>query len=230
MLPKDRSSSSAGVAVATFDLIVFDLDGVIIDSAQDLVNAAQHSLQHVGSSHPDPLFMRSCIGGGARNLLLRCLDEDKKERVDQALAFFRTYYPQHCTEHTVLHPGVHEVLRFYAGKKRLALATFKIRSATIKILTALQVLDYFDVVITADDVQRPKPDPECIRVILQRLGLRPERTLLVGDTITDIRTGTNAGVATCAVSYGIGARLELCDSGPNFLIDDIRELEEMSPL
>jgi phosphoglycolate phosphatase len=225
MLLKDKSRTST--AVSTFDLIVFDLDGTVIDSAEDLVEAARHSLRHVGSGEPSFAFIKSCIGGGARNLLLRCLDDDKKDRVDQAMAFFRQYYERHCTDHTVLYPGMYEVLRYYAGKKHLALATFKIRTATLRILEHLTVIDCFDVVITADDVSHPKPDPECIQTILQRVHLNPENTLLVGDTSTDVLTGQNAGVATCAVRYGIGSQQQLANAQPTFIIDDIRELKEI---
>lgn len=228
MLPKVKTD--AATAVATFDLIVFDLDGTVIDSVPDLVTAAQHSLEHVGSGKPSFDFIRNCIGGGARNLLLRCLDNDKKDRVDDAMKFFRSYYEQHCTDQTVLYPGVRDVLSYYAGHKHLALATFKIRAATIKVLTALGILHYFDCLVTADDVKRPKPDPECIQTILQRLDLAADRALLVGDTATDIETGANAGIATCAVSYGIGERMRPCDAGPTFIIDDIRELQNIVSL
>jgi len=228
MLPKVKSSRHT--ATRTIELIVFDLDGTIIDSAQDLAQAARYSLQQVGSGLRSFEFIRSCIGGGARNLLLRCLDDDKKDRSDAALAYFRNYYEENCTAHTVLYPGVAEVLRFYAGKKRLALATFKIRPATARILQSLGIAECFDVWITADDVQRPKPDPECIQTILRRVGLSAEDALLVGDTTTDILTGKNAGVATCAVTYGIGTRKQLSDARPAFIIDHIRELKEIAPI
>ena len=121
------------------------------------------------------------------------------------------------------------MLAFYGLRKRLALATFKIRSATLKILTSLGVHDYFDVVVTADDVQRPKPDPECIHHILQALKCDPDTALLVGDTRTDVETGKNAAIATCAVLYGIGTRDELNAATPDFIIDEIRKLKSIVP-
>jgi phosphoglycolate phosphatase len=212
------------LAVRTFNLIIFDLDGVVIDSAPDLVSAAQYSLKQIGSSDPGFSFIRGCIGGGARNLLLRSLDEDKKGRVDEAMTIFRDYYERNCVNETVLYPGVHDVLTFYSGHKRLALATFKIRAATQRILAELDVLKYFDAIVTADDVQRPKPDPECIHHVLNKLHCSPDDAILVGDTPTDINTAKNAGISSCAVLYGIGTRDDLFDSEPDFIVENILEL------
>jgi phosphoglycolate phosphatase len=212
------------IAARTFNLIIFDLDGVIIDSARDLVSAAQYSLRQVGSSDPGFSFMRRCIGVGARKLLLRSLDEDKKDRVDEAMGIFREYYERNCANQTVLYPGVSDVLNFYSGHKPLALATFKIRAATQRILTELDVLKYFDVVVTADDVQRPKPDPECIHHVLNKLHCSPDEAILVGDTPTDISTAKNAGISSCAVLYGIGTRDDLFGSKPDFIVENILEL------
>ncbi len=223
MLLAARNSS----AVRTYDVIIFDLDGVVIDSIPDLVAALRHSLHQVGSSDRDPVFVRSCIGGGARNILLRCLDENKKERIDEAMQTFRAYYEENCTNQTTLFPGVREILEFYSGKTRLALATFKIRPATLKILTQLDVLKYFEVVITADDVQRPKPDPECINRILNNLHSSRDAAILIGDTPTDVSTGKNAGISTCAVLYGIGTRRELDACEPDFIVESILDLKQI---
>ena len=227
MLPEVKIATRS--ATRTFDVIVFDLDGVIIDSAEDLVAAVRHSVRQAGSADPGFSFVRNGIGIGARNLLLRSLDEDKKDRVDEAMALFREYYEQNCTNHTVLYPGVRDVLALYGHKKQLALATFKIRAATLKILATLGVREYFDVVVTADDVRRPKPDPECINYIVHALHCDPATVLLVGDTRTDVQTGKNAGIATCAVLYGIGTRDELKTATPDFIIDDIRKLRDIVP-
>ncbi len=217
----------ACTATRTLNLVIFDFDGVIIDSAQDLAAAARHSLLYLGSGVPPFPFIRSCIGGGARNLLLRCLDDDKKDRVDEALPLFREYYERHCADHTALYPGVREVLEFYSHRKRLALATYKIRTATHKILAALNVDRHFDVVVTADDVQRPKPDAECIDYVLQNLHCSPDDAILVGDTPTDIRTAKNAGISSCAVLYGIGTRQDLAACSPDFMVENILELKNI---
>lgn len=229
----EAASATAPACTAasrSYDLIVFDLDGVVIDSVADIVAAARHCLQEMGSRDRDAAFIRECIGGGARTLLLRCLDEDKRDRIDAALKIFKSYYIENCTRHTVLFPGVSDVLEYYAGRKKLALATFKLRSATVKILTELKVLHYFDVVVTADDVQRPKPDPECVNYILEALHCSREVAIMVGDTRTDILTAKNAGIATCAVTYGIGTLEELQLCKPDFIVETIMQLKQIVPV
>lgn len=216
-----------GTATRTYDLIVFDLDGVVIDSVADIVAAANHCLREMGSPERDPAFVRDCIGGGARNLLLRCIDQEKREHIDAAVKIFKGYYLENCTKHTVLFPGVLDVLKYYSGKKKLALATFKLRSATIQYLTELEAIRYFDVIVTADDVQRPKPDPECVNYILEALNCSRDAAIMIGDTSTDILTGKNAGIATCAVLYGIGTRAELDPCEPDFMIENITELKQI---
>ncbi len=222
---KARSNSST--AIHTFDLVVFDFDGVVVDSADDLVAAIQHSLHAVGSKDPGYSSIRELIGVGAQQLIMRSLERDKKHRIDDAMDIFREYYVQNCTEQTKLYPGVQEMLAFYHTCKYVALATFKIRAATLKILTDLGIREYFDAIVTADDVVRHKPDPESIHTILQKLRCTADATLLVGDTPTDIQTGRNAGISVCAVTYGMGARQKLKDARPDFLIDDIRELRDI---
>lgn len=228
MLPSTETESCT--ATRTFDLLIFDFDGVVIDSAQDLAGAARHALLQVHSGVPTFSFIRNCIGGGARNLLLRCLDEDKKDRVDEAMLLFREYYEQNCARRTVLYPGVLEMLEFYSRRKRIALATYKIRAATFKILEALSIERYFDVVVTADDVQRQKPDPECIHHVLQALHSSPDNAILIGDTPTDVRTAQNAGIASCAVLYGIGTREDLSACSPDFTVENILELKNIVTL
>ncbi|MGD9155559.1 MAG: HAD-IA family hydrolase [Bacillota bacterium] len=210
-----------------FDTIIFDLDGVVIDSAQDLAGAVQHTLKFLNCETRDYEYIRNSIGGGARNILLKCLSEDKKRLIDEAMRHFREYYKENCANKTVLYPGVAEVLEYYSGKKNIALATFKIRSATVRILKKLNVLQYFDVIITADDVEKPKPDPQCIEKILEKLNCQTKKVILIGDTANDLLTGKNAGIKTCAVLYGIGTEDEIRKHNPNYIIKNIMELKRI---
>jgi phosphoglycolate phosphatase len=184
-------------------------------------------LLQVGSQDRDFAFIRSCIPRPTRPFLLLCLDDHTKDRIDEAVQLFDSRYQQSCTQHTALYPGVLDFLAGYAGKKKLAVATSNLKSAVFKMLDALNATHYFDLIITADDVQRPKPDPECLNYILEALHCSRDRALMVGDTPTDILTGKNAGTATCAVTYGIGTLEELKPSEPDFVVQDILELRKI---
>ena len=211
-----------------YDLIIFDLDGTLVDSAADIVATVQHIIEKYGFEPKDDDFIRGCIGGGARNVLIKSLGEDKTALIDaEILPFFKDYYEENCAVYTKLYPGVTEVLEhYYTGGKPMALATFKIRSATEKILKTLGIDGYFEYVVTADDVKNPKPHPECIEKILEHYHLKPQQAVLVGDTKTDFMTGKNAGVDVCAVTYGYGDSDHLASLAPKFMTDYITEIKE----
>jgi phosphoglycolate phosphatase len=221
------AGSSCSATTRTYDLIVFDLDGVIIDSVGDIVAAVHHTLKLVGSQDRDFAFIRSCIPNTIRPFLLPCLDDHSKDRIDEAVEVYKTYYEQNCTRHTVLYPGVREALEYFAGKKKLAVATSNLSPATSKMLEGLNVFRYFDLIVTGDDVERSKPDPESVNYILETLGCSRDAAIMVGDTPTDIVTGKNAGIATCAVLYGIGTLAELNRCAPDFMVENLTELKQI---
>jgi phosphoglycolate phosphatase len=109
----------------------------------------------------------------------------------------------------------------------IALATYKVRSATLNILDSFSITSYFSVIVTADDVKNPKPHRECVDTILSRLNSRPEKAIIIGDTKTDINTGKNAGIDTCGVLYGFGTEDEVNAAGPNYIIKDLMELKKI---
>lgn len=210
-----------------YKLIVFDLDGTLVDSAPDIVATVQYIIKEYGFEPKEDAYIASCIGGGARNVLLKALGQDREQQIDaELLEVFKKYYLANCAVHSKLYPGIRDVLMHYskAGKK-LAVATFKVRNATEKILDVLDIGQYFDVVVTADDVEHPKPDPECILKIVEQIEIGRSKTILVGDTKTDLCTGNNASVDVCAVTYGYGVKEELNALNPTFLISEASELK-----
>jgi len=209
------------------ETVIFDFDGVIIDSSWDIADAVNYILKIYDCEARDYSYIRKKIGGGAKNILLQCLTDDKKYLIDEILAKYKKFYYDNCTRKTTLYPGVLEVLQSLAGKVNIALATFKVRDATEKILETLGVKQYFDIIITSDDVAQSKPNPECILKILDGLQSKKETAILIGDTPIDVLTGRNAGIKICAVLYGFGNQEDLEASKPDFIIKDIRGLLEI---
>ena len=113
-----------------YDLIIFDLDGTLVDSAADIVATVKYIIEKYGFEPKSDTFIRSCIGGGARNVLLKSLGEDKEVLIDsEILPLFKKYYEENCAVYTSLYPGVKEILDHYQKMGRpMALATYKIRS------------------------------------------------------------------------------------------------------
>lgn len=209
----------------TYPCIVFDLDGTLADTIDDIVSAVQKTMEHGGLPPESREMIRSNIGGGARNLLIRCMGS--AEKAEAELSYFADYYAKHCAEQTTLYPFAKEVLAYYHGECYVALATAKARAATEKILTHFGIAQYFDQVVTADDVQNPKPAPDGIQQIIAKSGFRPEEMVLVGDTTTDIRTGKNAGIKTCCVPYGYGSMEDMLALQPDYSVTSLSELKNL---
>lgn len=209
--------------------IIFDLDGTLVDTLPDLVGTVLQIMKKYGFEEKSEEFVRSCIGGGARNLLLRCLGAENEALIDSELmAYFTAYYSENCSVRSKVYPGVKDVLDYYKQKgTALSVATFKIRSATERIFNDFGLMDYFDVIVTADDVKNPKPAPDCINAILGQYQCGPEDAILIGDTKTDYQTGANAGVAVCGVTYGYGEPSVIEGLKPAYVIDNITKMQQL---
>ena len=206
-------------------LLIFDLDGTVADTLPDIAASARFLAEELGCPPPDEAFVRSCIGGGAGKLVGRILGTDDPARIADAKRLFAEHYNAHAAVRTRLYDGVPEVLEHYAGRKRLAMATFKSRPAAERILAHFGIAGCFERLVTADDCRRTKPDPECVERILTALQVRPEDAVLIGDTVTDMDTGRNAGVLTCGVTYGYGSARDIFTRGPDYLVSRITDIQ-----
>ena len=210
------------------DALCFDLDGTLIDSAEDLVQATIHSLHGLGIDPPPPEVIIGYVGGGARGLLQGSMGEAATpERLEAGLAAFIDYYGAHLLDHTLPYPGVEEVLRHFFATRPLAVITNKPEAFSRTILEGLGLAGYFREILGYDSVERKKPHPEGILQVLHGWGVEPTRAVMVGDSDHDILAGKAAGTVTVAVAYGFKSAEELLSAGPDYLIHDIRELIEL---
>jgi len=212
-----------------YHYIIFDLDGTLVDSSPDIIETIKYITKLYGFEEKSDAFIRSCIGGGARKVLLKAFGEDKEALIDaEILPLFVKQYTENCHKNALAYPGVKAILKHYKEQgKALSVATFKIRNATEKILRTLELYDYFDILVTADDVKNPKPHPDCINAILAYYGCDKSEVILIGDTQTDYQTGTNAGIDVCGVTYGYGAPEAVRALNPAYVIDKLEELKEV---
>lgn len=212
-----------------YQYIIFDLDGTLVDTCPDIIETVKYIIKRYGFAEKSDDFIRSCIGGGARNVLLKSLGEENEALIDsEILPLFVTYYTENCDKKSFAYEGVPETLEYYKQQgKALSVATFKIRSATVKILKTLGLYDYFDILVTADDVKNPKPHPDCINAILDYYHCEKSQAILIGDTRTDYLTGTNAGIDVCGVTFGYGSPETVIALKPAYVIDTMQELKEV---
>lgn len=204
-------------------LLVFDLDGTLVDSKQDLALSINAMRAEMGLG-PLPLdLISSYIGHGVTTLVRRSLGTQATgENVEKGLAFFLTYYRDHMLDNTAPYPGVAEALEKLDSHK-LAVLTNKPVNFSREMLTRLGFVRYFAYIYGGNSFPQKKPDPTGLNKLMEDLQISARATLMVGDSDTDILTGRNAGVWTCGVTYGFGAHT-LQRVSPDLMVDDMREL------
>jgi len=207
-------------------MIVFDFDGVLVDTGKDIANAANFALRNLGlETLPDSTIVRF-IGGGAEPLVKKCLElRNADELFEPALQLFRDYYSQHATDEACLYSGVKELLIECASKGiKMGIATNKVESATRKLLEKFEISVFFETIVGPSIVKRRKPDPEAINIILSHFSIPSNKALMVGDKREDIMAGKASGTYTCGVTYGFGSPEEISSAEPDFVIDKAIDL------
>lgn len=204
-------------------LLVFDLDGTLVDSKVDLANSVNYSLRSFGFPSLPNETVYSYVGNGASMLIQRSLGPDGREILPRVLQTFLAHYREHLLDTTVPYPGVVESLSGQGGPFEMAVLTNKPIDMTRAILDGLSLSRYFLDVRGGDSFGSKKPDPEGLLQIMRKRRALPGETLMVGDSANDILAGQGAGVATCGVTYGLGTA-GFADHSPDFTIDRFPEL------
>jgi len=215
-------------------LLVFDLDGTLIDSRLDLIHSVNATLRHIGRPELDGELVASYVGDGAPALVQRALgDADKNDEalLARALEYFLGYYRQHKLDHTTVYDGIPEVLAGLAhpsnGARRLmAVLSNKPVNPSRDILRALGLGDFFLRVYGGNSFSTKKPDPLGVSTILQETNVAANEALMIGDSSVDVLTGRNAGMWTCGVTYGFAPHT-LENSPPDVLVETPLELGEV---
>ncbi|MBE0596858.1 MAG: HAD-IA family hydrolase [Desulfuromonadales bacterium] len=185
--------------MASFDTLLFDLDGTLVDSSADLATAV-NCLRLELELPPLPLAtVRGYVGDGARLLVTRALPEFSEPHLQR----FLQLYHRHLLDQTLPYPGIREFLQ-RRRHQRLAVVTNKPLQLSLELLAGLDLLAYFPVVVGGDSCREKKPHPAPLQLALQRLGSHPERAVMIGDHHTDLHAGRAAGVQSCFCQWGIG--------------------------
>jgi len=204
-------------------LLVFDLDGTLVDSKQDLALSVNAMRREMGLAALPLDQIASYVGHGVTLLVRRSLGTlATDENVEKGLAFFLSYYRDHMLDNTAPYPGVGEALEKLAGHK-MAVLTNKPVHFSREMLTRLGFASHFEYIYGGNSFPQKKPDPAGLYKLMEDLQISARATLMVGDSDTDVLTGRNAGVWTCGVTYGFGAHT-LQAVPPDLVIDDMREL------
>ena len=211
-------------------LIVFDLDGTLVDSLRDLTDASNELLAGYDAAPLDDIVVGRMVGEGAAALVSRLLEaRGVTAPRDEALARFLALYDRRLVNHTRPYAGIVDALDRLKEHSALAVLTNKPSAAADRILSALGLRRYFEWVVGGDGPHGRKPNPDGLRSIMVSAGQQPEQTTLVGDSTVDVQTALNGRTRMCVARYGFGFRN--CPpealSGQELLVDDPRQLPDV---
>lgn len=213
-------------------VLVFDLDGTLIDSSHDLAGAVNVARGGMGLGPLSHAQVMTFIGNGARELVRRGISFESgaasDAEIERALGYFREHYSQHLLDQTQTYPGVREALDIFASRthgppRTLAVLTNKPLRFTRPILDGLGLAPYFRYIYGEDSFPAKKPDPVGLLSILRDTRAAPREAMLIGDSEIDVRTARNAGAWACGVSYGLSSE-QLAACPPDLLLDSLLEL------
>lgn len=208
-----------------FKLIIFDLDGTLVNSYPAIIASTKHALVKLGLPTHSAEAIRRAVGRGDRELIESFVNTGN---IEQALRLYRTHHRGALEKKTYWMPYAWQLLRYL--KKNgytVAIASNRPRAFVDIILGHLHVERYFDYILCKDQIAFGKPHPSIINKIIKQLKVPKKRVLYVGDMTIDVRTGKRANVATCAVATGSNSFSELRGERPSFLFRDLSSLIAM---
>lgn len=209
------------------DLIIFDFDGTLLDSKKVIVNAANYTLNELGLKSKSGDWIIGHVGTSIRGFLKRIPGLEDISKVEKGVELFTRYWNNNLVEESRLFPNIKVVLEHFRDKSMFIISNGSMMVIE-KALKKFKIKKYFQKVISGDDEDCLKPSTCPIDKAINIRDIRQkERTIIVGDMVVDIKTGKEAGIKTCGVTYGLGKADEIKASKPDFLINDILELMEV---
>ncbi|MBV9623210.1 MAG: HAD hydrolase-like protein [Acidobacteria bacterium] len=211
-------------------LVIFDLDGTLIDSRLDLIHSVNAMLRHFDRAELPGEVVASYVGDGAPMLVRRALGDARDQHlIKKALEYFLAYYREHKLDHTIVYDGIPQALEQIQSNgngRQMAVLSNKPVKPSRDILAALGLSGFFVQICGGNSFETKKPDPLGARTLLARTSTRAEEAIIIGDSSIDMLTGRNAGISTCGVTYGFAPHT-LCEVPPDVVIDRPTELGEL---
>ena len=214
------------------DLMLFDLDGTLIDSRTDLARSVNLMLIDLGYPQLSEEMIASFVGDGVPTLTRRSLTAAHPEHQPPADAVHQlaiktmlAHYEEQMLVATSLYPHVKETLQYYKTKRK-AVVTSKESRFVKPLLDHLGIAEDFDYLIGGDMVKLRKPDPECVFIAMQQLGGTPNKTVMIGDSENDILSGRAAGTLTCAVTIGFRTTEHMRQYQPDVLVESFDGIKD----
>lgn len=200
---------------------MFDLDGTLVDTVQDITDALNYALKAYGIKRFTVGDTMNMVGEGVSRLIEKALPAEKGHFKDAVIKKFLEYYSEHLTDKSREYPHVKETLENLTGFRKAVISN-KREDLSKELLEELGLSEYFDLIIGSDTAGERKPSAVPVLYVISKLGVSPEESIIVGDSTHDIEAGKKAGIKTVAVTYGYRRKELLTEA--DYIIDDIREL------
>ena len=208
-------------------LLIYDLDGTLINSRADIAYSVNGMLKQLGFSELSESVISDHVGEGVTHLMKSVLklssSQDTEQLIERAVKLYRGRYAEHLLDETKLYPGVQKVLEHFKSRKQ-AVVTNKPEDSSHKILRGLGIDSYFFRIVGGDQKFAKKPSPDSVFELMRFTGAQPKETVFIGDSDIDIQTGKNAGIHTIGITYGFKTREHVENAGPDFIFDDLNAL------
>jgi phosphoglycolate phosphatase len=213
-------------------LIMIDVDGTLVDSVPDLAYCVDETMKAIGKKPWGEAQVRHCVGNGVPKLVERSLTgelEGTPDQVeyDQAYPIFLELYSHNTSIRSCLYDGVKEGLDYMKAQGyTLGCVTNKAEQFTLPILKDLGIFDYFGIVVSGDTLSKKKPDPLPLLHSAEFFGIDPQHSLMLGDSVSDVKASRAAGFEIICMSYGYNHGNDIRDTNPDLVIDSMAELKE----
>jgi phosphoglycolate phosphatase len=213
------------------EMVLIDVDGTLVDSVPDLAFCVDEMMKQLGMPVHGEAKVREWVGNGVERLVRRGLIGQLDGEPDEALfkkayPIFLDLYAENTSKRSVLYPGVKEGLAYLKNASyKLGCVTNKAAQFTIPLLKDLGVYDEFEIVVSGDTLPEKKPDPAPLLHVARHFGVSPAKSLMIGDSVSDVQAARAAQFQIICMSYGYNHGVDIRDSHPDAVIDSMAELE-----
>jgi phosphoglycolate phosphatase len=204
-------------------LILYDLDGTLVDTRVDLANAVNRTLTDLGLERRPDAELYGFVGNGVRMLLARAVGTTEGELLERALTVFRGHYLDHLTDHSRLYPGVDAVLAAFSDRHQ-AIVTNKAMAYTDGVVRGLGLAGRVNLVLGGDSTPHLKPHPAMVQAALRHFGVAPDEAVMVGDGVPDVEASRASGVRSIGLTCGMGDPAALREAKPDFVVAHMEEV------
>lgn len=214
-------------------MVLIDVDGTLVDSVPDLAWCVDAMMRELGLPERGEVRVRHWVGNGVERLVKRSLineldGEPEEALYNKALPIFQDLYSKNTSKRSCLYEGVSEALEFLKTTGvRIGCVTNKASQFTLPILRDLGIADYFEIVICGDMVERKKPDPMPLLQAAEQLQTAPESSLMLGDSMSDVKAARSAHFSIICMSYGYNHGEDIRDYHPDAVVDSMAEIKNI---